>query len=321
MSQTPRVSLVVPVYNEEDNLYPLYEKICQSLDPLELSWELVLVDDGSSDKSPHRMAELAARDPRVVSVELRRNFGQTAAMAAGFDHSSGELVVTLDADLQNDPADIPRLLALVAEGYDVVSGWRRNRQDEFFSRTLPSKLANRLISLTTGVHLHDYGCTLKVYRRDVLQGLNLYGEMHRFLPALVAHQGARITEVAVTHHPRLHGTSKYGIMRTFKVLLDLLTVKFLGAYSTKPIYVFGGIGMALLLGGFGTAASMVYMKLVKGISMILTPLPVLSALLVILGMQALMLGLLAELVVRTYFESQAKKIYVVRQVRRGADTA
>ncbi|MGE0488633.1 MAG: glycosyltransferase family 2 protein [Vulcanimicrobiota bacterium] len=314
MSQDPAISLVIPVYNEEDNLQPLYDKILEALEPLDINWELLLVDDGSRDRSVLRMRELAAHDSRVIAIELRRNFGQTAAMAAGFDHARGEFVVTLDADLQNDPADIPRLLKQAAEGYDIVSGWRKDRQDAFVSRTLPSKIANRLISWATGVHLHDYGCTLKVYRRSALEGLNLYGEMHRFLPALVVHQGATITETVVAHHPRLHGTSKYGIGRTFKVLLDLLTVRFLGLYSTKPIYVFGGVGMLLLAAGLTTAGVMIYMKVVQGISMILTPLPSLSALLLILGVQSLMLGLLAELVIRTYHESQAKKIYVVRRI-------
>ena len=300
----PEISLVIPVYNEQDNLVPLYEKVLQSLVPADISFEMILVDDGSSDRSLDRLRELVDRDPRVVAVELRRNFGQTAAMAAGIDEARGEFVVTLDADLQNDPADIPLMLHRAREGFDIVSGWRKDRQDDFLSRTLPSKIANRLISKITGTFLHDYGCTLKVYRRDALSGLNLYGEMHRFLPALVA----------VNHHPRLHGESKYGIGRTFKVILDLLTVKFLTSYSTKPIYVFGGFGLLLSLLGFATAGIMVYAKLVHGISMILTPLPNLSAMLVILGAQSLMLGLLAELVIRTYHESQNKKIYTIRNV-------
>lgn len=310
----PKVSLVAPVYNEEDNLEPLYDKITAALDPLSIAWELLLVDDGSTDSSLARMLELSRRDARVRIIELRRNFGQTAAMAAGFDLARGQYLVTLDADLQNDPGDIPRLLVEADKGYDIVSGWRKDRQDDFLSRTLPSTIANRLISWATGVHLHDYGCTLKVYRRDALGGLNLYGEMHRFLPALVALQGAKIVELPVAHHPRLHGVSKYGIGRTFKVILDLATVKFLGTYSTKPIYLFGGVGLLLLTAGFLAAGAMVYMKLVHGISMILTPLPSLSALLLILGVQALMLGLLAELVIRTYHESQDKKIYSIRSI-------
>lgn len=310
------LSLVVPVYNEEDNIIPLYERVVEALEPLGLSFELILVDDGSSDRSLDRLRELVDRDARVLVLELRRNFGQTAAMAAGIDEARGEFVVTLDADLQNDPNDIPRMLERAREGFDIVSGWRRDRKDDFVSRTLPSKLANELISRITGTRLHDYGCTLKVYRREALKGLNLYGEMHRFLPALVARQGAKIDELAVTHHPRLHGVSKYGIGRTFKVLLDLVTVKFLTSYSTKPIYVFGGFGLLLSGMGFAAAAVMIYAKLVHGVSMILTPLPSLSAMLVILGVQSTLLGLLAELVIRTYHESQNKKIYTVRHTFR-----
>lgn len=316
----PKVSLVVPVYNEEENLPLLYERIVESLDPLEIKWELILVDDGSTDRSVAVARDLVERDARLTVLELRRNFGQTAAMAAGFDEARGEFVVTLDADLQNDPRDIPRLLSQAADGYDIVSGWRKNRQDDF-SRTLPSRLANSLISRITGVYLHDYGCTLKVYRRDALTGLNLYGEMHRFLPALVAQRGARIVETPVNHHPRQFGVSKYGIGRTFKVILDLMTVKFLGSYSTKPIYLFGGLGLLLFSLGFGLVGVMLYLKFVHHISMILTPLPTLAAMLVILGMQSLMLGLLAELVIRTYHESQNKKIYSIRHRHRQTEPA
>jgi glycosyltransferase involved in cell wall biosynthesis len=312
MTMTPEISLVIPVYNEEDNLIPLYEKIIESLDPNGIEFEVILVDDGSKDGSLQRLRELVDRDSRIVAVQLRRNFGQTAAMAAGIDQARGVFVVTLDADLQNDPADIPAMLERAKEGYDIVSGWRKDRKDAFLSRTLPSVIANRIISSITGTFLHDYGCTLKVYRREALKGLNLYGEMHRFLPALVARHGAKILEMKVDHHQRLHGESKYGIGRTFKVILDLLTVKFLSSYSTKPIYVFGGFGLVLFMCGFLTAGVMIYAKLVHDVSMILTPLPNLSAMLVILGMQSLMLGLLAELVIRTYHESQDKKIYVVR---------
>lgn len=311
---TPDISLVVPVYNEEDNLLPLYEKVLETVDTAGITFEMILVDDGSTDRSLDRLRELVDRDSRIVAVELRRNFGQTAAMAAGIDEARGEFVVTIDADLQNDPADIPALLERARDGFDIVSGWRRDRQDDFLSRTLPSKIANWIISRITGTFLHDYGCTLKVYRRDALSGLNLYGEMHRFLPALVARRGARIEEMTVQHHPRLHGQSKYGIGRTFKVILDLLTVKFLTSYSTKPIYLFGGFGMLLSLAGVCTACIMIYAKFVHGVSMIQTPLPNLSAMLVILGAQSLMLGLLAELVIRTYHESQDKKIYAIRNV-------
>jgi glycosyltransferase involved in cell wall biosynthesis len=320
-AMAPKVSLVVPVYNEEENLPLLYRRVVEALDPHGISWELILVDDGSRDGSLTRARDLVGADERVVVLELRRNFGQTAAMAAGFDEARGEFVVTLDADLQNDPMDIPRLLAQAADGYDIVSGWRKNRQDDFMSRTLPSKLGNLLISSITGVRLHDYGCTLKVYRRDALVGLNLYGEMHRFLPALVAQQGARIIETPVEHHPRRFGVSKYGIGRTFKVILDLMTVKFLSSYSTKPIYLFGGAGLLLFAAGFGLVGVMTYLKFVHSVSMILTPLPTLAAMFVILGMQSLMLGLLAELVIRTYHESQNKKIYLIRNSFRRPETA
>lgn len=311
---TPELSLVVPVYNEEDNIEPLFSKIAAAMEGLGKTWEVVLVDDGSRDQSLARLESLAAEDKRVVVVALRRNYGQTAAMMAGFDHASAPVIVTLDADLQNDPADVGKLLEKLDEGYDVVSGWRKNRQDAFASRTLPSKIANGLISWATGVHLHDYGCTLKAYRRELTQHLRLYGEMHRFLPALLAQQGARVTEVPVNHFPRLHGVSKYGLNRTLKVVLDLMTVKFLGSYSTKPIYVFGGAGFLSSVLGLLAASYMIYLKLFRGISMILTPLPMLSAMLVILGVQFLGMGLIAELITRTYHESQAKRIYNVRRV-------
>lgn len=317
----PKVSLVVPVYNEEENLPLLYQRVVESLDPHGIAWELILIDDGSTDGSVARARELVMADARVTALQLRRNYGQTAAMAAGIDEAAGEFIVTMDADLQNDPADIPRMLSLAAEDYDIVSGWRKNRQDDWMSRTLPSKLANKLISYITGVYLHDYGCTLKVYRRDAITGLNLYGEMHRFLPALVAQRGARIVETAVGHHPRRFGVSKYGIGRTFKVILDLMTVKFLSSYSTKPIYLFGGLGLALFIAGLGLVGLMTYLKFVHGISMILTPMPTLAAMFVILGMQSLMLGLLAELVIRTYHESQNKKIYLVRHRYRQQEPA
>ncbi len=314
----PELSLVVPVYNEEDNIQPLFSKIAAAMEGLGKTWEVVLVDDGSRDQSLARLEELAADDKRVVVVGLRRNYGQTAAMMAGFDHARAPIIITLDADLQNDPADIGKLLTKLDEGYDVVSGWRKNRQDAFASRTFPSRIANGLISWATGVYLHDYGCTLKAYRRELTQHLKLYGEMHRFLPALLAQQGARVAEVPVNHFPRLHGVSKYGLNRVVKVVLDLMTVKFLGSYSTKPIYVFGMAGVMSSFLGVLAASYMIYLKVFKGISMILTPLPMLSAMLVILGVQFLGMGLLAELITRTYFESQSKRIYNVRRVVNGS---
>src|SRR5690348_7735073 len=237
------VSVIAPVYNEEGNLLPLHQRLVGALEPLQCSFEIVYVDDGSRDQSFAELAAVAAADERARVVQLQRNFGQTAAIAAGVDHARGAVLVFIDADLQNDPADIPRLLALIDEGYDVVSGWRKNRQDAAVSRKLPSHFANGLISRVTGVHLHDYGCTLKAYRAELLEQVNLYGEMHRFIPAYLAQVGARIAELPVNHAPRVRGKSKYGIMRTGKVILDLLTVKFLGSFATKPIYVFGGGGM------------------------------------------------------------------------------
>jgi glycosyltransferase involved in cell wall biosynthesis len=315
---TPNISIVVPVYNEEDNLPLLYAKTVAAMDKLDRSWELILVDDGSRDRSPVVLEELAAKDDRLVVVELRRNFGQTAAIAAGFHRVRGQAIITMDSDLQNDPEDISAMLELYDRGYDVVSGWRKQRQDGFILRTLPSRMANWLISKVTGVHLHDYGCTLKVYRPELVKSLNLYGEMHRFLPALMFHQGARVTEMEVHHHPRVHGVSKYGLGRTTKVILDLLTVAFLGNYLTKPSYLFGWVGMtSLSLGGL-VCVWMAYLKFFKDTSMILTPLPMLSAMLVILGVQFMGMGLLAELQVRTYHESQQKPTYVVRRVIGGA---
>lgn len=308
------VSVIAPVFNEEGNLIPLHQRLLATLEPLGRSFEVVYVDDGSRDQSFAELASIAARDQRARVVQLRRNFGQTAAIAAGIDYARGRVCVFIDADLQNDPADIPRLLALIDDGYDVVSGWRKHRQDAALSRRLPSRIANGLISRVTGVHLHDYGCTLKAYRADLLQHLNLYGEMHRFIPAYLAQVGARVAELPVSHAPRVRGRSKYGIMRTGKVILDLLTVKFLSSFATKPIYVFGGGGALLLLLSFLVGIAMVWQKLALGVSMIQTPLLLLAALLFLMGFQSILMGLLAEMVMRTYHEAQGKRTYVVRQV-------
>ncbi len=308
------LSLIVPVYNEEENLPLLYDAVLAAAEQFPQPWELVLVDDGSQDRSPEILRALAQRDPdHVRVVMLRRNFGQTAAIAAGIDHARGDIIVLLDADLQNDPADIPKLLAKLDEGYDVVSGWRKHRQDPFWTRVLPSRLANWLISTVTGVPLHDYGCTLKAYRREVLREFRLYGEMHRFIPAYAAAVGARIAEVEVTHHPRRYGQSKYGLNRILKVLLDLITVKFLLAYFHKPIYLFGGLGF--VLAGLGSA--MLLFVLVRriwwGISALQSPFFQTGLMFVILGFQAVLMGLIAELLVRTYHETQDKPTYVVRE--------
>jgi glycosyltransferase involved in cell wall biosynthesis len=310
----PRLSVTVPIYNEQDNIPLLYDRIRAALDGLGLTWELVLVNDGSGDDSGARLDTLAARDPRVRVIHLSRNYGQTAALMAGLDHARGEIIVPMDGDLQNDPADIERLLAKLDEGYDVVSGWRRQRKDRALNRTLPSRLANGLISKVSGVHLHDYGCSLKAYRRDVLRGVRLYGEMHRFVPIFAAWNGARVAELEVTHHPRLHGESKYGLERVVKVVLDLLVVKFLYKYSGKPIYVFGGFGlMSVAVAGVVLLLAL-WMKFAEGVSLIQTPLPTLAVILFTIGVMSVLMGLLAEMLNRTYHESQAKPVYRVGRI-------
>lgn len=308
------LSLVVPVYNEEENLPLLYEAVHAALDPLSYSWELVVVDDGSSDGSLEVMRSLAAQDPAHIRVvAFRRNFGQTAAIAAGIDHSSGDTVVLLDADLQNDPADIPRLLAKLDEGYDVASGWRKDRKDAYITRTLPSNAANWLISTVTGVQLHDFGCTLKAYRREALSGFRLYGEMHRFIPVFAHSGGARITELEVQHHPRRYGKTKYGLERTIKVVLDLFTVKFLLDYAGKPIYLFGGAGMVLITLSFLGLLLLLVRRVATGIPVLTSPFFIIGVMLAILGFQSILMGLMAEMLVRTYHESQEKPTYRVRE--------
>lgn len=306
------ISIVVPIYNEQDNVNALYSAITGAMRQMRCDYELIMVDDGSSDGSYNLLAELATEDPCLKLIRFRRNFGQTAAMAAGFDAASGNIIIPMDGDLQNDPTDIPRLVDKIKEGFDVVSGWRKDRKDTFVTRKIPSLLANALISRLTGVHLHDYGCTLKAYRREVLDGINLYGEMHRFVPALASQVGARVTELPVNHHPRLHGVSKYGISRTLRVILDLMTVKFLLAYSTKPIQLFGKWGVYTLFLGLLTGSMALYMKLFDNLSLNRNPLLVLTLFLLFMGIQFIVMGLLGELNARTYFESQGKPIYVVR---------
>ncbi len=306
-------SVVVPVYNEVDNLPGMHAALTSALRGLD--YELVYVDDGSQDGSDRVLEEFAAQDSaRTLVVEFRRNFGQTAAIAAGIDHASGEIIVLIDADLQEDPADIPLVLAKIEEGYDVVSGWRRERKDAFLTRTLPSRMANWLISTVTGVHLHDYGCTLKAYRQEVLQGFRLYGEMHRFIPAFAASVGAKIIEIPVTHRPRVRGKTKYGLERTLKVVLDLFTVKFLLSYAAKPIYLFGGVGSALVGLSLLSLLVIVGRRIFLDEHMIRSPLLLMSMMLFILGVQSIMMGLIAELLARTYHESQAKTTYTIRRV-------
>lgn len=311
---TPTLTITVPIYNEEANIRPLYEKVCDAMEELDKPWELVLVDDGSRDGSGALLDVIAERDSRVTVIHFARNYGQTAAMMAGMDHARGEIIVPMDGDLQNDPSDIARLLAKLDEGFDVVSGWRKERQDHAVKRNLPSRLANSLISRVSGVHLHDYGCSLKAYRREALEGVKLYGEMHRFVPIYAAWNGARVTEIPVTHHPRLHGESKYGLERVIKVVLDLLVVKFLFRYSGKPIYVFGGFGLLSILLGFLAGVWAIVLKLFWGTSFIHTPLPLLCVFLGAVGVLSILMGLLAEMLNRTYHESQAKPVYKIARV-------
>jgi glycosyltransferase involved in cell wall biosynthesis len=312
------LSLIIPVYNEEQNLPLLFEAITRVMDGIGQPWEVVFVDDGSRDQSFQVLQRMGQQDPHHVRVvAFRRNFGQTAAIAAGIDYAAGDTIVLLDADLQNDPADIPMLLAKLEEGYDLVSGWRRSRQDTFLTRTLPSFFANGLISWVTGVHLHDYGCTLKAYRREVLSGFRLYGEMHRFIPVFAHSVGARITEIPVHHHPRRFGKAKYGLERTLKVMLDLLTVKFLLSYANKPIYLFGGAGLGLVFLSLVTMSYLFLRRFVQGVPVLGSPFFQLAVMFAILGFQSVLMGLIAELLVRTYHESQSKPTYTVREFIRG----
>jgi glycosyltransferase involved in cell wall biosynthesis len=307
------LSLIIPVYNEQDTLPFLFDAIYAVMQPINQSWEVILVDDGSLDNSLSILQEYAQKDPRHVrAISFRRNFGQTAAIAAGLDYAQGETIVLLDADMQNDPADIPMMLAKLDEGYDLVSGWRKSRKDNALTRNFPSMIANWLISRVTGVHLHDYGCTLKVYRRDVLEGFRLYGEMHRFIPVYANSVGAKITEMQVNHHPRKFGKTKYGLERTVKVVLDLFTVKFLVSFASKPIYLFGGTGGVLMVLSTIIMTYLFVRRLFFFVSVTGSPLLQVSVMLFILGFQSMLMGLIAELLVRTYHESQRKPTYVVR---------
>src|SRR5712664_3261595 len=312
----PEVSVFLPVYNEEPNLLPLHAKLDEALKALGRTAEIIYVDDGSSDGSLNVLREIARLDDRVRVVALKRNYGQTAAMAAGIDAAVGRVLIPMDADLQNDPADIIRLLDKMDEGYDVVSGWRKNRQDKMITRKIPSMIANRLISWIGGVPLHDYGCSLKAYRRESLEDVKLYGEMHRFIPIYAAWAGARVTEIPVTHHPRTMGQSKYGLSRTVKVVFDLMTIKFMASYQTKPLYVFGWVGLMTFALSFVCAVFAFLMKFADWphhADFIQTPLPVMAMVMLVLGIQLFLMGLLAEMLVRTYHESQEKRIYAVRE--------
>ena len=309
------LSLIIPVYNEAQNLPILFDCIEDALAPIKSMWEVIFVDDGSSDDSFDVLKSLVEKDPEHVRVvAFRRNFGQTAAITAGIDHAQGEIIVLLDADLQNDPADIPMLLAKLDEGYDLVSGWRKDRKDNHLTRIIPSQVANGLISWVTGVYLHDYGCTLKAYRREALEGFRLYGEMHRFIPVFAHSVGAKITEMPVTHHERKYGKANYGLDRTLKIILDLFTVKFLLNYSHKPMRLFGGAGMLLSTAG-GILLTYLYIRRwLQDIPVLGSPLFQLGVMLLILGFQSVLMGLIAELLARTYHESQSKPTYTVRTV-------
>ena len=313
MPGEPEVSVFLPVYNEEPNLRPLHAKLDQALKSLGRSAEIVYVDDGSNDGSLKVLREIAGADSRVRVVALRRNYGQTAAMAAGIDAARGKVLIPMDVDMQNDPADIERLLHKLDEGYDVVSGWRKNRKDKMVTRKIPSMIANRLISWIGGVPLHDYGCSLKAYRRESLQDVRLYGEMHRFIPIYASWAGARVTEIPVEHHARTMGKSKYGLSRTLKVVFDLMTIKFMASYQTKPIYVFGLFGMLAFAISLLAGLYAVFLKIFHKADFVQTPLPILAIVMFAVGVQFLLMGLLAEMLVRTYHESQAKSIYAVRE--------
>ncbi len=303
----PKVSIVVPVYDEAENIGKLIARTKEILQGRKITFEFLAVDDGSQDNSADILREEAKLDSRIKVIRFKKNFGQTAAIAAGFRFAKGEIIIPMDADLQNDPADIPRLLEKLNEGYDVVSGWRKHRQDPFWTRKLPSAVANWLISVVTRVKLHDYGCTLKAYRREVIENVKLYGEMHRFIPAYAAMEGAKIAEIEVSHHARETGRSKYGLFRTFRVLLDLLTVKMMTSYATKPIYMFGGLGIGLSLVGVIIGIVVLIQKYAYGIWVHRNPLLLLAVFIFLLGTVLLMMGLLGEIVIRVYFESSGKE--------------
>ena len=307
------VSVLIPIYNEEGNLSLLYDKLDLALKKTGRAYEIIFVDDGSSDGSLEILLDLREKNQNVKIVSFARNFGQTAALSAGIDCSKGDIIIPMDGDLQTDPEDILPLLQKIEEGYDVVSGWRKDRKDPFLNRRLPSMIANKIISWIGGVHLHDYGCTLKAYKRDILKNIKLYGEMHRFIPIYAQWIGAHVSEIPVRHFPRGSGKSKYGMNRIFKIILDLMVVKFLLSYSQKPIYVFGGMGLLMILGALISGGYAIYLKFFEGTSFVLTPLPLLCVLLLMLGFLSILMGFLAEISTRTYYESQGKPTYQIKE--------
>jgi len=309
----PEISVFLPVFNEEENIEPLNEKLTRSLEQLGRSFEVIYVDDGSTDGSLARLRRIAERDRRIRVIAFRRNYGQTAAMSAGIDHARGDILIPMDADLQNDPEDIIRLLEKLDEGYDVVSGWRKDRKDKWLTRRIPSMMANRLISAISGVRLHDYGCSLKAYRRDVLADVKLYGEMHRFIPVYANWAGARVAEIPVTHHARRAGNSKYGLSRTIKVVFDLMTIKFMSSYLTKPLYLFGSAGLRCLVISIITLMLALFLRFVHDIHLNRMPLATFAMVMFGMGFQFIFMGLLAEMIVRTYHESQNKPTYLIRE--------
>lgn len=314
MKKQVDISIVIPLYNEEDNVVKLYEELYAVLSGIPFSYEIIFINDGSSDRTDTLVQELTKQNPNVTLISFRKNFGQTAAMSAGFDHSSGNIIITMDGDLQNDPADIPELLAIIDSGFDVAAGWRHKREDSFFSRRLPSIIANKIISVITGVHLHDYGCTLKAFRKEVTDNINLYGEMHRFIPAIASAMGVSIAEVKVNHRPRIHGSSKYGISRTYRVILDLITVKFLLSYSNRPIHIFGLVGIASFSLGSIIGFFLILQRQLYGMPLADRPLFLLAIFFLFMGIQFVTFGLMAELQIRTYHESQKKPTYHIKSI-------
>ena len=308
------VSVIVPIYNEEDNIKPFYENVIKALDNTDFSFEVIFINDGSTDSSYRKLKELVKLDSRFKLIEFKRNYGQTAALMAGFDFASGQIIVPIDGDMQNDPKDIPKLVSKIKEGYDVCSGWRKHRKDNMILRKIPSRIANRLISVISGVKLHDYGCTLKAYKREVIEEIKLYGEMHRFIPIYARQQGARITEIPVNHHPRIHGKTKYGLDRTFKVTLDFLVVMLLSTLSNKPIYIFGGFSVVNFVLSLLTFLLMIHYKLWGGKTFVETPLPLLVILFFLVGFISILMGFMAEMLMRTYYESQDKPIYSIKKI-------